>query len=201
MVEALRAEYRLCEILPVVGMAKSSYEYAGNAQAKGETEERAAARKAVRRGVRGRRRHMRPQAHRRRGRRRRSGRSRHHEGRGPGRPRRQEEAALQLLRERGLRGAPEPAARRGGGRHRFGADGPNELWITDVTGFRVPAGKVCLSPIVGCLDGMPLSWSVSASPDAETANSPPIGACGWLSEADRPTARSDRGGAVAGRDG
>lgn len=114
MVEALRAEYRLCEILPVVGMAKSSYEYAGNAQAKGETEERAAARKAVRRGVRGRRRHMRPQAHRRRGRRRRSGRSRHHEGRGPGRPRRQEEAALQLLRERGLRGAPEPAARRGG---------------------------------------------------------------------------------------
>lgn len=44
MVEALRAEYRLCEILPVMGMAKSSYEYAGNAQAKGETEERAAAR-------------------------------------------------------------------------------------------------------------------------------------------------------------
>ena len=47
MVEALRAEYKLCEILPVVGMAKSSYEYARNAQAKGETEERAAARKAV----------------------------------------------------------------------------------------------------------------------------------------------------------
>ena len=83
----------------------------------------------------------------------------------------------------------------------YEGDRPNELWITDVTGFRVPAGKVCLSPIVGCLDGMPLSWSVSASPDAETANSPPIGACGWLSEGDRPTARSDRGGAVAGRDG
>ena len=49
---------------------------------------------------------MRLQAHRRRGRRRRSGRSRHHEGRGPGRPRRQEEAALRLLRGRGLRGAP-----------------------------------------------------------------------------------------------
>ena len=47
MVEALRAEYKLCEIPPVVGMAKSSYEYARNAQAKGETEERAAARKAV----------------------------------------------------------------------------------------------------------------------------------------------------------
>lgn len=97
--------------------------------------------------------------------------------------------------------APPSLPRDEGGRHRFGADGPNKLWITDVTGFRVPAGKVCLSPIVGCLDGMPLSWSVSASPDAETANSPPIGACGWLSEGDRPTARSDRGGAVAGRDG
>lgn len=57
MVEALRAECRLCEILPVTDMAKSSYEYTGNAQAKGETEGRAAARKAVRRGVRGQRRH------------------------------------------------------------------------------------------------------------------------------------------------
>ncbi len=33
MVEALRAEYRLCEILPVVGMARSSCECARNAQA------------------------------------------------------------------------------------------------------------------------------------------------------------------------
>ena len=47
IVEALRAECRPCEILPVVGMAKSSYEYARNTQAGGETEEHAAARKAV----------------------------------------------------------------------------------------------------------------------------------------------------------
>ena len=67
--------------------------------------------------------------------------------------------------------------------------------------FRIPAGKVCLSPIVGCFDGMPLSWSASASPDAEMASSSPIDACGWLNEGDRPTVRSDRGGAVAGRDG
>lgn len=87
------------------------------------------------------------------------------------------------------------------GKHRFGADRPNELRITDVTGFRIPAGKACLSPIVDCFDGMPLSWSISTSPDAEMANSPPIGACGWLNEGGHPTARSDRGGAVAGRDG
>jgi hypothetical protein len=47
MVEALRAECRLCEILPVAGMAKSSCGYGRSAQAGGETEEHAAARKAV----------------------------------------------------------------------------------------------------------------------------------------------------------
>lgn len=47
MVSALRARYKLCEILPVAGMAKSSYEYARNARAKGESDERADARSAV----------------------------------------------------------------------------------------------------------------------------------------------------------
>jgi len=47
MAEAPGAECRLCEALPVVGMAKSSCECARKARAKGEAEERAAARKAV----------------------------------------------------------------------------------------------------------------------------------------------------------
>lgn len=47
MVEALGAECRLCEILPVAVMARSSCGCARRAQAKGETEERAAARKAA----------------------------------------------------------------------------------------------------------------------------------------------------------
>lgn len=47
MVSALRARYKLCEILPAAGMAKSSYEYARNARAKGESDERADARSAV----------------------------------------------------------------------------------------------------------------------------------------------------------
>ena len=97
--------------------------------------------------------------------------------------------------------APPNLLRDEEGKHRFGADRPSELRITNVTGFRIPAGKACLSPIVDCFDGMPLSWSISTSPDAEMANSPPIGACGWLNEGGHPTARSDRGGAVAGRDG
>ena len=96
--------------------------------------------------------------------------------------------------------APPNLLRDEEGKHRFGADRPSELRITDVTGFRILAGKACLSPIVDCFDGMPLSWLISTSPDAEMANSPPIGACGWLNEGAHPTARSDRGGAVAGRD-
>ena len=53
----------------------------------------------------------------------------------------------------------------------FGANRPNELWVTDVTEFRIPAGKVYLSPIVDCFDGMPISWSSSTSPDAEMRSS------------------------------
>ena len=52
----------------------------------------------------------------------------------------------------GLRRDGEGAeARAPGGRHGLGADAPNEKWVTDVTEFRIPAGRTCLSPIVGCL--------------------------------------------------
>ena len=90
--------------------------------------------------------------------------------------------------------APPNLLRDEEGKHRFGADRPNGLWITDVTEFRIPAGKVYLSPIVDCFDGMPLSWSISTSPDAEMANSSLTDACGRLDEGDHPTVHSDRGG-------
>ncbi len=79
------------------------------------------------------------------------------------------------------------------GERHFEADAPNEKWITDVTEFRIPAGKVCLSPIVDCFDGMPLSWSISTSPDAEMANSSLLGACAQLEEGGHPLIHSDRG--------
>ncbi|MDY5275031.1 MAG: IS3 family transposase [Atopobiaceae bacterium] len=200
MVEALRAEYRLCEILPVVGMAKSSYEYARRAQAKGETEEHAAARKAVIEafeasgGTYGYRRiyaQVNADAE---------------DGAAIGewtvRSIMEEEnlvarAARKKRRYSSYEGeiseAPENLLRDEKGKHRFGADKPNELWITDVTEFRIPAGKVYLSPIVDCFDGMPLSWSISTSPDAEMANSSLLGACRWLVEGDHPKIHSDRG--------
>ena len=200
MVTALRGKYRLCEILPVVSMAKSSYEYARNAQARGETEEHAAARRAVVEAFEasgstyGYRRIV----------------AQVNADAEPGerigewtvRSIMGEEhlvarAAKKKQRYSSYEGetseAPENLLRDERGKHHFRADAPNEKWITDVTEFRIPAGKVYLSPIVDCFDGMPLSWSISTSPDAEMANSSLLGACGWLREGDHPIIHNDRG--------
>lgn len=40
----------------------------------------------------------------------------------------------------------------------FHADKPNEKWLTDITEFSIPSGKVYLSPVIDCFDGMPVSW-------------------------------------------
>ena len=200
MVEAPRAEHRLCEILPVAGTAKSSYEYAGNAQAKGETEGRAAARKAVIEasgaggGTYGCRR-VYAQASADAG-----------DGAAIG-----EWTVRGIMRDEGplaraarkkrrcssyegeIPGAPENLLRDERGGHRFHADKPNELRVADAAEFRIPAGKACLPPIVDCSGGMPLSWSISTSPDAGMANSSLLGACRWLGEGDRPKIHSDRG--------
>ena len=49
----------------------------------------------------------------------------------------------------------------------FHAEKPNEKWLTDITEFHIPAGKVYLSPVVDCFDGMAVSWTIGTSPDAE----------------------------------
>lgn len=42
----------------------------------------------------------------------------------------------------------------------------NEKWLTDITEFHLPAGKVYLSPMIDCFDDLVVSWSVSTRPDA-----------------------------------
>ena len=201
MVTALRTKYKLCELLPVVGMAKSSYEYARNVQLKGETEEHAAAREAViaafesSGGTYGYRRIV------------------AEVNAGSGSESRVGEWTVRaIMAEENLVACAAKKKRRYSsyegetsaappnlllderGKHHFRADSPNETWITDVTEFRIPAGKAYLSPIVDCFDGMPLSWSISTSPDADMANSSLLGACEWLDEGDHPAVHSDRGG-------
>ena len=52
----------------------------------------------------------------------------------------------------------------------FHAEKPNEKWLKDITEFHIPAGKVYLSPIIDCFDGLPVSWTIGTSPNAELAN-------------------------------
>ena len=42
----------------------------------------------------------------------------------------------------------------------FHAEQPNEKWLTDITEFSIPAGKVYLSPIIDCFDGLAVTWTM-----------------------------------------
>lgn len=75
----------------------------------------------------------------------------------------------------------------------FHADAPNTLWLTDVTQFSIPAGKIYLSPVIDCFDGMPVSWTIRTSPDAEMANTMLADACSRLTADESPIIHSDRG--------
>ena len=52
----------------------------------------------------------------------------------------------------------------------FHANKPNEKWLTDITEFNIPAGKVYLSPIIDCFDGMPITWTIGTPPYADLVN-------------------------------
>lgn len=75
----------------------------------------------------------------------------------------------------------------------FHAEKPNEKWLTDITEFSIPAGKIYLSPIIDCFDGMPVSWSIGRSPDAELANTMLDDAVLTLENNEHPIVHSDRG--------
>ena len=42
----------------------------------------------------------------------------------------------------------------------FHADRPNEKWLTDITEFHIPKGKVYLSLLMDCFDGMPVAQAL-----------------------------------------
>jgi len=75
----------------------------------------------------------------------------------------------------------------------FQAPAPNEKWLTDITEFPVPDGKVYLSPMIDCFDGLAVSWSISASPNAELVNAMLDEAISTLAPGERPVVHSDRG--------
>ena len=77
----------------------------------------------------------------------------------------------------------------------FSAAAPNEKWLTDITEFQIPAGKVYLSPMIDCFDGMVVSWSIGTRPNAELVNTMLDAAIDQVATIGaRPVVHSDRGG-------
>ena len=75
----------------------------------------------------------------------------------------------------------------------FHAECPNQKWLTDITEFAIPAGKVYLSSIVDCFDGMLPAWTISTAPNAALVNEMLDKAIATLSKEEYPLIHSDRG--------
>lgn len=75
----------------------------------------------------------------------------------------------------------------------FHADKSNSKWLTDITEFHIPAGKVYLSPIIDCFDGLPVSWTIGTSPSSDLVNTMLDEAISILEENEKPIIHSDRG--------
>ena len=76
----------------------------------------------------------------------------------------------------------------------FTATAPNEKWLTDISEFQIPAGKVYLSPMIDCFDGMVISWSIGTSPDADLVNEMLDAAIETVEDEKNTIIHSDRGG-------
>src|SRR5690606_1579391 len=75
----------------------------------------------------------------------------------------------------------------------FHADAPNTKWLTDLTEIHIPAGKVYVSPVIDCYDGLAVAWTIGTSPDARLVNTMLDHAIGTLQPGEQPIIHSDRG--------
>jgi transposase InsO family protein/transposase-like protein len=75
----------------------------------------------------------------------------------------------------------------------FHADKPNEKWLSDLTEFAIPAGKVYLSPIVDCFDGFIPSWTIGTNPNANLVNGMLLQGINKLKPNEKPILHTDRG--------
>ena len=76
----------------------------------------------------------------------------------------------------------------------FQAATPNEKWLTDITEFQIPSGKVYLSPLIDCFDGLVVSWTIGTRPDANLVNTMLDAAIETVATSkNKPVIHSDRG--------
>ena len=75
----------------------------------------------------------------------------------------------------------------------FHADMPNLKWLTDITEFAIPEGKIYLSALVDCFDGFLPCWNISTHPDSKLVNDMLDRAVCNLEHNDHPVVHTDRG--------
>lgn len=75
----------------------------------------------------------------------------------------------------------------------FHAEQPNTKWLTDITEFAIPAGRVYLSPVIDCFDGMVVKWNIGTTPDSILVNKMLEDAIGTLLPSEHPLVHTDRG--------
>ena len=124
-----------------------------------------------------------------------------------------EKVVQRLMKQEGLL-VPKPKRRRYGSylgeispapdnliNRDFQAAAPNEKWLTDITEFHIPAGKVYLSPIIDCFDGLVISWSIGTHPNADLVNTMLDTAIETVTQREeRPIIHSDRGAQYCSHD-
>jgi putative transposase len=75
----------------------------------------------------------------------------------------------------------------------FHSSFPNEKWLSDITEFAIPAGKIYFSTIVDCFDDMLPAWKISTAPDSHLVNVMLDDAISKLKENEHPLVHTDRG--------
>ncbi|MEG0191504.1 MAG: IS3 family transposase [Lachnospiraceae bacterium] len=75
----------------------------------------------------------------------------------------------------------------------FYAEKPDEKILTDITEFSIPAGKIYLSTLVDCFDGLISKWKTSVSPNALLVNTMLDEYHHSLTKNETPLIHSDRG--------
>ena len=77
---------------------------------------------------------------------------------------------------------------------KFHSEKPEELLLSDISEFAIPAGKVYLSPAVDCFDGMlVVTWRISEHPNAELVNSMLDDVIANMDAKSKPIIHTDRG--------
>ena len=73
------------------------------------------------------------------------------------------------------------------------ANQPYEKLLTDITEFAIPNGKLFLSAMVDCFDGMVVGWTIGTRPNADLVNSMLDGVIADLPDGCYSIVHSDRG--------